>query len=222
MRRISFPKERDRPNIQKLTQKLNIVLSVNVIDRLAKYVELVADWNKKMNLTAATQADALLEILLVDAVVLSDSSRIPICARVIDIGSGSGAPAIPLYLIRNDLSLLLVEPKQKRVAFLNTVIGTLQLDSSVSVCKKRVDLRHPQIEGEPFDVAISRATFIPEVWIKVGTKLSNRTILLTSKGRPPDPPKGVVIREKHSYRLPKSTAQRQLVIYDQEPSFLTG
>ena len=40
----------------------------------------------------------------------------------IDVGSGAGAPALPFALLRPDVSLTLVEPLRKRIAFLRTAM----------------------------------------------------------------------------------------------------
>ncbi len=46
------------------------------------------------------------------------SSLIPEGATVIDLGSGAGLPGIPLALSRPDISMVLLEPLQRRVDFL--------------------------------------------------------------------------------------------------------
>ena len=54
-------------------------------------------------------------------------------ARVIDVGSGGGLPAIPLALLRPRLAITLVEPIAKKAAFLRTAIRELGLGDRVSV-----------------------------------------------------------------------------------------
>lgn len=44
---------------------------------------------------------------------------------VLDLGSGAGLPGIPLALARPDLTVVLVEPKQRRVDFLTEVVADL-------------------------------------------------------------------------------------------------
>ncbi|WP_436623600.1 RsmG family class I SAM-dependent methyltransferase [Sorangium sp. So ce136] len=60
---------------------------------------------------------------LADARLLSE--HVPEGRRVVDIGAEAGTPGLPLALLRPDLDVTLVEPLQKRVAFLRTATGTL-------------------------------------------------------------------------------------------------
>jgi len=66
------------------------------------------------------------------------SSLLPADARVVDVGSGAGLPGIPLALVRPDVALILVEPLERRVAFLHEVVGALGL-SNVTVVRGRAD-----------------------------------------------------------------------------------
>ena len=57
---------------------------------------------------------------------------IPEGATVVDIGSGAGLPGIPIALARPDLSVVLVEPLQRRIDFLNEALALLDV-SNLSV-----------------------------------------------------------------------------------------
>ncbi|QSB07119.1 16S rRNA (guanine(527)-N(7))-methyltransferase RsmG [Natronoglycomyces albus] len=72
---------------------------------------------------------------------------------VIDVGSGAGLPGIPLALARPDLWVTLVEPMQRRVAFLEEVVQTLGIPN-VEVVRARAEEVFPQGRA---DVAVSRA-----------------------------------------------------------------
>lgn len=56
---------------------------------------------------------------------------IPSGSVVVDLGSGAGLPGLPLLLARPDLNLVLVEPKQRRVDFLEEVCADLALPARV-------------------------------------------------------------------------------------------
>lgn len=53
------------------------------------------------------------------------STLIPKGATVIDLGSGAGLPGIPLALSRPDITMVLLEPLQRRVDFLEEACGDL-------------------------------------------------------------------------------------------------
>jgi 16S rRNA (guanine527-N7)-methyltransferase len=121
---------------------------------------LVVSWNRKLDLTAAKGALAQVEVLLGDALMLANPEIVKPSARVLDVGSGAGAPAVPLLLLRPDLSATLIEPLRKRVAFLRTVQGTLGLVDRTRVLEQKLDPNAPALADAhesaklPFDVAL--------------------------------------------------------------------
>jgi 16S rRNA (guanine527-N7)-methyltransferase len=183
---------------------------------LRDYAELVARWNRKVNLTAANEPRALAEVLFADAFVLADRELVPADARVLDVGSGAGAPIVPLLLLRRDLSALCVEPLGKRAAFLRMLSARLSLLSRMRVRETRLDPDGPIDSVESFDVACSRATFEPERWLRFGLALAPRVLVLLASASPPAPPQGARLLVTKAYALPFSGAPRRACVYLRE------
>jgi len=122
------------------------------------------EWNAKIDLTAAKDPKALVWLMLADAMALEP--HLAKGARVVDVGTGAGAPGLALALLRPDLRVTLAEPLGKRASFLRTVIGLLAR-TDVTLLPKRGEL----LEKAAFDVAISRATLAPEEWLALGRTL---------------------------------------------------
>lgn len=209
----SFVAVRDQKLIRNLAREMGVVASVESFARLGCYVELVAKWNRKINLTGAVGANEQVEVLLADALILSDQTIVPRGARVLDVGSGAGAPAIPLLLLRDDLTACLIEPKQKRIAFLNTAVGSLDLARLVTVLPKRIALDTNEITLERFDVAISRAVFKPDVWLSIARRYARTAVLFSALAQLPKPPDGVRLQMTRDYRLPSNNARRRITVY---------
>jgi 16S rRNA (guanine527-N7)-methyltransferase len=74
---------------------------------------------------------------LLNCAVLTE--LLPAGARLVDVGSGAGLPGIPLAIRRADLQVDLVEPLQRRVAFLDEVVQKLDLGDQVRVVRGRVE-----------------------------------------------------------------------------------
>lgn len=173
-------------------------------------------WGQRTNLTAAKDRAALCEILFVDAWHLWKSNLAPKGARVVDVGAGVGAPTIPLLCVRPDLSAVLVEPRRKRVAFLRHVVGELQLQDRVDVVESKVNPREPAVHGAPFDVALSRATFDPADWLRLGSHLASDVLLFMARQDPPALD-GWKVTQRVDYRVPSSDAPRAILRFTLDP-----
>jgi 16S rRNA (guanine(527)-N(7))-methyltransferase RsmG len=90
-------------------------LSREAADRLERYLDLLAAWSPRVNLTGArTPAERVGLLVAPVRPVLA----LPAPGRLIDVGSGNGSPGLVLALLRPDLRVTLLEPRQKRWAFL--------------------------------------------------------------------------------------------------------
>lgn len=75
------------------------------------------------------EADRVWDRHLLNSAVVAE--LVPTGARVLDVGSGAGLPGIALALARPDLSVALLEPMARRVAWLEEVVGELDLPVAV-------------------------------------------------------------------------------------------
>lgn len=119
---------------------------------LERYLQELARWGARINLVGSTDRDALAAHA---AEALTACDALPRGARVVDLGSGAGLPGVPIAIARPDLSVVLVEIRERRVHFLRHVARTLDLDLEV----RRADLN--DAPDDPFDVALSRAVSAP-------------------------------------------------------------
>src|SRR4051812_44089335 len=94
-------------------------------------VDLAGGWKAKMDLTAAKTPEELVDLTFADAMALFGHGELRADEEWLDVGSGSGAPGFPLALLEPRLRVSLLEPMQKRVAFLRTLVGTLGVRAQV-------------------------------------------------------------------------------------------
>jgi 16S rRNA (guanine527-N7)-methyltransferase len=174
--------------VKRVAEGLGVSLAAGPARAIATWIAKVASWNERIDCTAARGDDELVDLMLADALVLS--SHLALDRTVVDVGSGAGAPGLPLALARPDLSVTLVEPLQKRVALLRTAVGELVASGAAPERLPRV-LRKRGEEiaraGERFDVAISRATLPPPEWLALGVELApaGEVWVLLAQGDPP-------------------------------------
>jgi 16S rRNA (guanine527-N7)-methyltransferase len=167
--------------LEALSKSWGVPCSPAQTERLLAFGDLLVRWNQKINLTGARSLTALLAEHYPDSFALA--RRLDRPARVVDVGSGGGLPALPLALLRPGLTLLLCEPIAKKVAFLRTAVRELNLTERVQVEQLRAD--DLLARGTRFEAALSRATFEPEVWLAVGRQLvgpGGRVYVLTVPG----------------------------------------
>lgn len=104
-------------------------LPVDGAARLARYVELLAHWNRRVNLTSLDidpPTDAAIDRLIVEPLIAARWVR-PTDRRAIDVGSGGGSPAIPMAIACPSLHVTMVESRGKKCAFLRETVRELGL-----------------------------------------------------------------------------------------------
>ena len=134
---------------------LGVRFSVEQMEQFYKYMNLLIEWNEKMNLTAIIEPSEIILKHFIDSItILKD---IKDGSTVVDVGTGAGFPGIPLSIMNPTLKITLVDSLNKRLIFLQEVIKELNL--------KNVELIHARTEEfgrnkkyrEKFDIATSRA-----------------------------------------------------------------
>lgn len=114
------------------------------------YTELLLNWNKIHNLGGNLDKALIDEYIADSAFPLDFIEDFKTC---MDIGSGAGFPAIVLAIYKPESKFMLVEPRQKRCAFLQYVCMELGLDN-VEIHKKRIEDMDKAIQ---VDLITSRA-----------------------------------------------------------------
>lgn len=152
-------------------------LSNAQLDMLDIYAKELVQWNKKMNLTAITQPDEIAIKHFVDCLMLLEHAELRENARVIDVGTGAGFPAMVLKIARNDLDFTLVDALNKRLVFLQEVLQKTGLDAQL-VHARAEDLGKEPEYREAFDYSVARAVAPMNVlceyclpFVKVGGEL---------------------------------------------------
>ena len=175
---------------------------------ITRWLELLGQWNRRIDLTAARTDAERTDLMLADAALLS--KHVPDNARVVDVGTGAGAPGLALALMRPDLQLTLVEPLAKRAAFLRTVIGSVARPD-VKILLERGDAVAARLPRS-FDVAISRATLPPKEWLPLALRLAPEAWALLARDEPPII-EGARVDADLTYTWPMTGAQRRAVRY---------
>lgn len=148
----------------------------NKIQKFYDYINLLVEWNKKINLTAITEEKDIILKHFVDS--LTVLKYIKENKSIVDVGTGAGFPGIPLAIMNDSLKITLVDSLNKRINFLNEVCSKIKLKNTKAIHSRAEEFGQDNNYRESYDIAISRAvsnlTVLAEYLlplVKVGGKI---------------------------------------------------
>lgn len=202
-------------------KKIDIELSKKQIEQFYTYMNLLLEWNEKINLTAITEPEEVILKHFVDSLTIS--AYIKKGSKLVDMGTGAGFPGIPLKILRDDIEITLVDSLNKRINFLNEVIKELELREISTVHARAEEFGQNKKYREKFDIATSRAvanlSTLSEYLVPL-VKLEGKIICMKGSEVKEEVENaknaikilGGKIEKEESFNLPNSDMKRNLVI----------
>ena len=199
-----------------------VALTVEQTDACLVYLVELEKWNRKFNLTAIRDEQAIVTKHFVDSFsYLSGFAPAPGMA-LLDMGSGAGFPALPIKIAAPALSVTLVESVRKKGAFLRHIIRTLGLQGA-----DVLDLRTNELPAEQrgrYDVVTARAFADMDTALKEGAPfLKPGGVVVLSRG-PGETisdaeaaVRGMQVRSREELVLPVSRDPRALWVFEKRP-----
>ena len=133
-----------------------------ISERLEAYADLLVQHNKRHNLVGKLGREQILWDLIVDA--LLPALVVKPEGDLMDVGSGSGLPGIPLAVAFPERAVHLVEPRQKRVTFLSIASRKLGL-ANVTIYRRRIEALTELDQGSLGTMA-AKAFRPPRDWLE--------------------------------------------------------
>jgi 16S rRNA (guanine527-N7)-methyltransferase len=143
---------------------LGVRLDARQSEQLFAHLDLLERWNRTHNLVGPGSPADWLERHTLDSLT---AARFLPAGKGFDVGSGAGFPGIPLAVARPDCRITLVEPREKRAAFLANAVAALGLGNAEV---RREHLEASQVPGEA-QFAVSRATLPLRGWLTLAASL---------------------------------------------------
>jgi 16S rRNA (guanine527-N7)-methyltransferase len=178
--------------------------------RLVAHLDLLDDWNTRMNLTAIRDRPSQLTKHLLDSLTVLPYLQ---GERIADVGSGAGFPGIPLAIVEPHRHFTLIESTGKKCRFLEHVRDTLEL-KNVEVVQSRAESYKPEVR---FDTVIARAVGpVADLVKAAGPLVVGGGRLLAMKGRYPEAElaaklNGWKVASVHPLTVPGLGEERHLV-----------
>ena len=129
--------------LQKLLEANNLKFEDKFYEDCEVFVKLLQQWGTIHNLSGRLTRDHIYENILDSLYPLTFIEKYESFA---DIGTGAGYPGLILAIALRDTKAYLIEPRIKRVSFLNFVKATLKLDNLVVLCNRVEEVKDLQVD----------------------------------------------------------------------------
>lgn len=113
----------------------NIELTADAVERLADFYELVEQSNPILHLTGPATPEQFAVRHVLESLTMLE--HVPNGETFADLGAGAGLPSIPCLIVREDLSCVLIESKDKKAEFLRNAIAMLGMQDRTIVVNKQ-------------------------------------------------------------------------------------
>jgi 16S rRNA (guanine527-N7)-methyltransferase len=115
-----------------------IAIDIHQAGLMAAHASALADWNRKINLTAITDSAQIAIKHFLDSVL--PLPYIPSEAPLLDMGTGAGFPGIPLKIMRPAQFMTLIDASRKKINFVKHVLRVLNLPNISAIQVRAEDL----------------------------------------------------------------------------------
>ena len=112
-------------------------LTKEALAGLSKYYQLLNTWNARLHLVAPTSPREFATRHVLESLVLLE--HLPQGARIADVGSGAGLPAIPCLIVRPDLRAVLIEASSRKAVFLREALREVNQNGQANVIAERFE-----------------------------------------------------------------------------------
>ncbi len=194
---------------------LGISLAEEHISMLFNYMYELKKWNDKINLTSIIEDKDIVVKHFLDSLFCARAISLSQGCSILDIGAGAGFPGLPLKIVNRNVELTLLEPNQKKVAFLDCIIGTLGLHNTVAIPERIERFRENEKYSGPFSYIVTRALKLADILPYLRSILDCEGAVILCRSSPIDQSigdSGLRISQEIPYVLPFGYGQRVLTV----------
>ncbi len=158
-RAVDLNTDRDTRRLREGAADLGVHLNDAQLEQFRTYHDALTDWNSRVNLTAITGWDDVVDRHYLDSLTarLALPPEMVEGGRFVDIGTGAGLPGVALKIAFPGLGAALVDATGKKAAFLEHLVRRLGLRGADVLAGRAETLGHNAELRESFDFVVARA-----------------------------------------------------------------
>lgn len=163
---MKLTKEQFKSILKEKALNSGLELTETKLEKYYLYKEMLVSWNEKINLTAITDDEEIINKHIIDC--LEATKYIKTGENIIDVGTGAGLPGVILSIyFEGTVKITLFDALNKRIIFLNEVIQNLNLKNTCAVHGRAEEVAKLIDYRECYDVVISRAVATLNVLLEI-------------------------------------------------------
>lgn len=136
-------------------EKINVIISEDMLTKLEEFYKFMIDYNNKINLTRITDEKEVYLKHFYDSLTINKRINLNNYKTLCDVGTGAGFPGVVLKIVYPNLNVTLIESSNKKCVYLNELINKLKLDNIKVICTRSEE--YGRKNREQFDIVVSRA-----------------------------------------------------------------
>lgn len=144
-------------SLAKHAASFQLDLSETQLEQFRHYLQLLQEWNERLNLTAIRSAPEIELRHFLDSLSVATATGDLNGKQLVDVGTGAGFPGLPLKILYPQLRLTLVESVQKKARFLEAVVAALELREVAIIPERAETIGHLPGHRRQYDWAVARA-----------------------------------------------------------------
>lgn len=136
--------------------KNDLAVSDEQLSLLERYVEILLDWNKKINLISRKDAEHVWENHILHSLSVLFRADLPHDVTALDLGTGGGLPGIPLKILMPGIRMTLLDSIQKKVAAVRDMVDRLSIAGVTTVCGRAEEVGKQADHRQKYDLVLAR------------------------------------------------------------------
>lgn len=141
--------------VMSICSKNGLVVTEQSFRLLQNYVELLSNWNAKVNLVSRSDIKNIWWNHILHSLAVLCFLKIESGTKILDLGTGGGLPGIPISIVRDDLEITVLDSIRKKTTAVQNIVDNLSV-TNVKVLTGRAE-KIAQQHRSCWDVTIARA-----------------------------------------------------------------